>query len=49
MSLSGNNQTEAAADTLAALASEHRIKILRAFAEVDELLTLSNLRELVGM
>jgi DNA-binding transcriptional ArsR family regulator len=47
--MSGDNRTAAAADALAALASEHRIEILRALAEADEPLAFSDLRELVGM
>jgi len=47
--MSKDKQTTTAADALGALASEHRIEILRVLAEVDEPLTFSDLREAVGM
>lgn len=47
--MSGDTQTAMAADALTALASEHRIEILRVLADADEPLAFSDLRESVGM
>lgn len=47
--MSGDTRTAMAADALSALASEHRIEILRALAEADEPLAFSDLRESIEM
>lgn len=45
----GDDAARDAADALSALASEHRIAILRELAAADEPLSFSTLRERVGM
>jgi DNA-binding transcriptional ArsR family regulator len=47
--MSEDTHTAMAADALTALASEHRIEILRVLADADEPLAFSDLRDLVGM
>jgi hypothetical protein len=47
--MSEDTQTAMAANALTALASEHRIEILRVLADADEPLVFSELRKSVGM
>lgn len=47
--MSDDNRTAVAANALTALASEHRIEILRVLAEADEPLSFSDLRKSIGM